>query len=70
MIHYLYKITNEENGKVYIGVTKNIKARFTAHLNGYGSKELAKDLPGNFKCEILEKGVEKYIYNIHYLIFT
>lgn len=30
---YIYKITNKCNSKIYIGQTKNIKKRFTRHIN-------------------------------------
>ena len=30
---YIYKITNIENNKVYIGQAKNIKRRFARHIN-------------------------------------
>ena len=40
LIHSVYKITNTSNGKVYIGVSKNLKSRWINHQNAvnYGSK--------------------------------
>jgi len=63
-IHYLYKITNLDNGKSYIGVSLNPEERWKAHLNARkdGSIEMAKDVPFKSKCEILDKGSEAYIY--------
>jgi len=69
-IHYLYKITNIDNGKVYIGVTSDIKDRKYRHLSGKGNKEIAKDLPGEFTWKILEEGEEHYIYNREVLVIA
>jgi len=64
-ITYLYKITNLNNGKMYIGMSNNPKARKKAHLGGtrQGSKELAKDLPGDFCWDIIDCGTRNYIAN-------
>lgn len=48
IIHYIYKITNHESGKVYIGRTENPKKRFSGHksklnTNTHPSKEMQKD---------------------------
>ena len=51
----IYKITNLVNGKVYIGASKNIEKRWSAHRNGHS--DLAKEFQtfglDNFKFEIL-----------------
>ena len=51
----IYKITNLVNGKVYIGASKDIKQRWSAHRNGHS--DLAKEFQtfglDNFKFEIL-----------------
>lgn len=51
----VYKITNLVNGKVYIGASKNIEKRWSAHRNGYTS--ITEDLQTlglkNFKFEVL-----------------
>lgn len=33
MIGYIYKYTNKNNGKIYVGQTNNIKVRHNAHIN-------------------------------------
>ena len=51
----VYKITNLVSGKVYIGASKNIEKRWSAHRNGHS--DLAKEFQtfglDNFKFEIL-----------------
>lgn len=51
----VYKITNLVNGKVYIGASKNIEKRWSAHRNGH--TPIADDLKTfgleNFKFEVL-----------------
>jgi len=42
----IYKITNKQNGKVYIGSSKNIEARWYSHIWG-----LRKDLHRNAKLQ-------------------
>lgn len=55
---YIYKITNTENNKIYIGQTKNYLKRMTQHLEGAGSKPLLYDLVmgsiEDFQFEVLE----------------
>jgi hypothetical protein len=62
--HYLYKITNLDKGKSYIGVTKTLNRRIAAHLSGNGSVEIAKDLDDTFKATTLVIGMERYIYDL------
>ncbi len=59
----IYKIENTENGKKYIGSTRDVKKRFKKHLselrnNKHVNKELQKDWneygEESFKFEILE----------------
>ena len=51
----IYKITNLVNGKVYIGASRRIEARWIAHRNGHTT--IADDLKifglDNFKFEVL-----------------
>jgi group I intron endonuclease len=58
MIFYLYKYTNVENGKAYIGVTNNLTRRHYSHTEGYGgaklfSRALKKHGVAKFRLEIL-----------------
>jgi group I intron endonuclease len=39
MKHYIYKITNNINGKMYIGKTKNIEKRLKQHINSSKRKK-------------------------------
>ena len=61
-MYYLYKITNEVNGKIYIGMTNDPTKRFASHksgaLNGKGTynyfyNAIRKYGIENFKMEIL-----------------
>ena len=63
---YVYKITNTENKKLYIGVSLNnpvkSRGRIIAHLNGYGGNSLINDDLKEygkkaFKVELLEFGI-------------
>lgn len=66
--HYLYKVTNKVNGKLYIGVTKNPEVRKNSHLKyNVGSllnKAVIKYGSENFSFEVLCIGLEDYIYNL------
>jgi len=66
-IHYLYKITNLVNQKLYIGVTKNPKTRKEKHFakSGEGrlvNKAVTKYGKENFTFEIICTGSKEYIY--------
>jgi group I intron endonuclease len=68
-VHYLYKITNKVNGKLYIGVTKNPKHRQLCHFRGYDpgrmiSKAVDKYGEDNFTFEIICIGSKEYIYDL------
>lgn len=44
VIPYIYKITNDINGKIYIGKTMNsIKERWKEHCNDYKKNDVKKD---------------------------
>lgn len=70
--HYLYKITNTVNGKMYIGVTKDPEKRKAQHLNSKPIKgknfpiRLAVQKYGkeNFLFEVICIGDESYIYDL------
>ena len=59
----IYKITNQNNGKVYIGQSKNLSHRKATHIydlkhNMGHNKEMQKDFndnPDAFKFEVLCK---------------
>lgn len=70
-VHYLYKITNLVNGKLYIGVTKNPKHRMRQHFhnkkqnkNSIIRKAVNKYGPENFKFEVVCIGNKEYIYDL------
>ena len=57
---YIYKITNKENGKTYIGQSNNPKQRFHAHMSKTSSsKSISSDVDkygeGSFELEVLEQ---------------
>jgi hypothetical protein len=70
--HYLYKITNTVNGKMYIGVTKDPEKRKKQHFHSYPTKgknypirhALKKYGRDNFSFEIICIGSEDYIYDL------
>jgi hypothetical protein len=68
-IHYLYKITNKVNGKLYIGVTKNPKHRQECHFGKVSqerlvNKAVSKYGKDNFSFDIICIGEKHYIYNL------
>lgn len=70
--HYLYKIENKVNGKLYIGVTKNLEHRKNCHLRYPNYKDeirlvnLAVEKYGeeSFDFSVLCVGDREYIYNL------
>ncbi len=66
--HYLYKITNLVNGKMYIGITTRPEARFKQHMNGKSSVLLKNAVNKygveSFKFEILVIGEKEYIADL------
>lgn len=66
-IHYLYKITNLVNGKLYIGVTKNPKHRQLSHFSEgerLVNKACEKYGKDNLTFEIICEGSKDYIYDL------
>lgn len=67
---YLYKVTNLENGKLYIGVTKNFETRKKQHINSRKSqrsllnKAILKYGVDKFLFEVICIGSEDYIYDL------
>lgn len=64
--HYLYRITNTVNSKIYIGVSINPSQRFKDHcierkLIGKAIKKYGKE---NFTLETLVAGERAYIYDL------
>ena len=57
----IYKITNNINGKIYIGQSNNIQRRFSEHQNRGATSRIPVDIAiqrygkENFKKEILEE---------------
>lgn len=65
--HYLYKITNKVNGKLYIGVTKNPKHRQLSHFSKgerLVNKAYKKYGKENLTFEIICVGTKDYIYDL------
>lgn len=57
MEKYVYKITNKINGKIYIGQTPNVQARFEKHCRfGPISSDIKKYGKENFTVEVLYFG--------------
>lgn len=50
-MHYIYKITNSKNGKIYIGQSKNIKQRWRAHKSA---------VKNNKPTQIVHRAMIKY----------
>lgn len=70
-VWYLYKITNNVNEKIYIGVTSRPEDRKKVHF--YNRSQKAKSLiknaidkysPENFNFEIICTGLREYIYGL------
>lgn len=69
---FLYKITNNLNGKMYIGITQNPKRRLQYHLNGsewgtaisYLKRAVNKYGAENFTAEIICEGSRDYIADL------
>lgn len=58
MVGVVYKITNNLNGKVYVGQTiRPVKERFRGHINGslFVDKQIQKYGVKNFSLEVLEE---------------
>jgi len=65
--HYLYKITNKVNGKLYIGVTKNPKHRQLSHFSKgerLVNKAYKKYGKENLTFEIICVSSNDYIYDL------
>lgn len=67
-LHYLYKITNNINSKVYIGVTKNPEhrkvRRFKYLYDSLVNKAVRKYGEESFSFDILYIGAAEYIYDL------
>lgn len=63
-MHYIYKLTNKTNNKVYIGQTKDIRKRKYQHRKCSTNKHLrnaiAKDGWDNFAFEIIDFGLNQW----------
>lgn len=62
---YLYTITNQINGKQYIGISSNIAHRFICHKSGHGSKLVYQAIKKygleNLRFDVLCEGCEEDI---------
>lgn len=67
-MYYLYKVVNNINSKVYIGVTKNPRRRFNRHCNPNTSSIIAKAIQKyrreNFSFILLCFGEKEYILDL------
>ncbi len=54
----IYKIENKENGKFYIGSSKNIHNRWTAHKSAAKKKEL------ELYKDMREMGIDKFSFTV------
>ncbi len=60
-MHYLYKITNQDSGKIYIGQTVNTNKRWQAHLSYAKNPEKT----GQYIHRAMAKyGIENFIYEV------
>lgn len=62
---YIYKITNKENGKIYIGQSNDPKRRFQAHmLKNSSSKLISQDVDkfgrDSFELEVIEEASDTF----------
>lgn len=61
MVGYIYIIINNDNGKKYIGQTKNIKKRINQHFNGNSRALVSKDIltigKENFTWKVLDSDI-------------
>ena len=55
-LHYLYKITNTVNGKMYIGITSRPNQRFKQHMEGKSSLLL--------KSAVAKYGVDAFVFEV------
>lgn len=66
--HYLYKITNLVNGKMYIGITTRPEARFKQHMSGKSSvllkNAVSKYGVESFQFTVLVIGNKEYIADL------
>ena len=64
MEKWIYKITNNINGKIYIGQTKNVKKRFKEHINAETNSAIHNAIKKygkeNFTFEIIEGPIKNY----------
>lgn len=64
MVKWIYKITNNINGKVYIGQSKNPLNRFTQHINEERDTAIHNAIKkygkNNFSFEVIEGPIENY----------
>lgn len=64
-MHYIYKVKNKINGKIYIGQTNNLKRRFNEHMNDKRSEHqpfgraLRKYGLANFDIKIIDSSNKK-----------
>ena len=66
-MYYLYKFTNLINGKIYYGMTNDVRQRFATHKSSAKSKETSNPFHNalrkygidNFKFEVLEEFEDK-----------
>ncbi|WP_162828306.1 GIY-YIG nuclease family protein [Escherichia coli] len=64
--HYLYKITNLLDGKLYIGVSDQPNRRFKAHCKADSlvGRSIKKHGTSNFRMDVLVAGDRAYIYEL------